>query len=125
MVKKLIKRSFKKTTKSKTEEGQKESELYVKPTDRTRYLHKDSDHPKHVKEGIAKGQFRRLRRICSKDEDYWRYGRQIEEKLTSRGYGKNQVKQQMKEAFKMERSEALTSHPRIAHGQRYPMPCLE
>ena len=92
---------------TKTEEGQIKSELYVKPTDRTRYLHKDSDHPKHVKEGIAKGQFRRLRRICSKDEDYWRYGRQIEEKLTSRGYGKNQVKQQMKEAFKMERSEAL------------------
>ena len=58
---------------SKTEEGKIKTELYVKPTDRTRYLHKDSDHPGHVKEGIAKGQFRRLRRICSEDEDFWKY----------------------------------------------------
>ena len=39
------------------------TDLYVKPTDRTRYLHKDSEHPRHVKEGIAKGQARRLRQI--------------------------------------------------------------
>ena len=60
-----------------------------------------------MKQGIAKGQFRRLRRICSEDEDYWKYGKQVEEKLTSRGYGKNQVRQQMKENFKMEREQAL------------------
>ena len=70
-------------------------------------MHKESDHPRHVKEGIAKGQFRRLRRICSEDEDYWMYGKKVEEKLVSRGYGKNQVRQQLKEAFKMERGEAL------------------
>ena len=38
---------------SKTEGGKIKTELYVKPTDRTRYLHKDSDHPGHEKEGIA------------------------------------------------------------------------
>ena len=31
----------------------------------------------------------------------------MEEKLVSRGYGKTQVKQQMKDAYKMERKEAL------------------
>ena len=31
----------------------------------------------------------------------------MEEKLTTRGYGKNQVRQQMKESFKMERDQAL------------------
>ena len=92
---------------SKAEEGHVKTELYVKPTDRTRYLHKESDHPGHVKEGIAKGQFRRLRRICSEDEDFWKYGKQVEEKLTTRGYGKNQVRQQMKESFKMDRNQAL------------------
>ena len=89
------------------EDGNVKTELYVKPTDRTRYLHKDSDHPKHVKEGIAKGQFRRLRRICSEDGDYWKYGKQVEEKLVSRGYGQNQVRKQMKETFKLEREKAL------------------
>ena len=92
---------------SRNEEGGIKTELYVKPTDRTRYLHKESDHPKHVKEGIAKGQFRRLRRICSEDGDYLKYGKQVEEKLVSRGYGQNQVRKQMKETFKMEREKAL------------------
>ena len=92
---------------SKNEGGRIKTELYVKPTDRTRYLHKESDHPKHVKEGIAKGQFRRLRRICSEDGDYLKYGKQVEEKLVSRGYGRNQVKKSMGETFKMEREKAL------------------
>ena len=91
----------------KKESGVCKTELYVKPTDRTRYLHKDSDHPKHVKEGIAKGQARRLRRICSDDDDYWRFAKMVEGKLTSRGYGENRVKQQLKEGFGMERKEAL------------------
>ena len=91
----------------KGEKGAIMTELYVKPTDRTRYLHKLSDHPRHVKEGIAKGQFRRLRRICSDKEDYWKYGKKVEEKLITRGYGKNQVRQPMKEAFQMERKQAL------------------
>ena len=89
------------------EGGRLRTELYVKPTDRTRYLHESSDHPRHVKQGIAKGQFRRLRRICSEDEDYWKYSKQVEQKLISRGYGKTQVRQQMKESFKMGRKEAM------------------
>ena len=113
------------------------------------YLHEMSDHPRHVQEGIANGQFRRLRRICSNDEDYWKYGKQVEEKLVSRGYGKNQVRQQMKETFQRERGQALKRVEKRAdkrvnfvithsgylpninkilivakalHGQRYPLP---
>ena len=92
---------------TKKEGGKLKTELYVKPTDRTRYLHQESDHPKHIKVGIAKGQFRRLRRICSEEEDYWKYGKQVEQKLVSRGYGSSQVRQQMKDAHRMERDEAL------------------
>ena len=89
------------------EGGRVKTELYVKPTDRTRYLHKDSDHPRHVKEGIAKGQSRRLRRICSEDGDYWKYAERTKEKMVSRGYGEQQVGRQLKEAFNMDRNEAL------------------
>ena len=60
-----------------------------------------------IKEGIAKGQFRRLRRIRSEQQDYWKYGKVVEEKLIARGYGKNQVRQQMKETTKMSRKDAL------------------
>ena len=89
------------------EMGELKTELYVKPSDRTRYLHVESDHPKHVKEGIAKGQARRLRRICSTDEDYWKYGEGVRRKLTSRGYGANYVKRHLKEGADMDRQEAL------------------
>ena len=89
------------------EEGKVKTELYIKPTDRTRYLHRDSDHPRHVKEGIAKGQARRLRRLCSEDEDYWKYAGQTKEKLLSRGYGEVQIQRQMNEGFKLTRQEAL------------------
>ena len=85
------------------EEGRVKTELYVKPTDRTRYLHKDSDHPRHLKEGIAKGQARRSRRICSEDSDYWKYAERLKEKMVSRGYGEQQVSKQMREAFGMDR----------------------
>ena len=91
----------------KLQGGELKTELYIKPTDRTRYLHRDSDHPRHVKEGIAKGQARRLRRLCSNDEDYWKYAGKTKEKLVSRGYGEVQVQRQLKEGFKMTRGEAL------------------
>ena len=76
------------------EKGELKTELSVKPTDRTRYLHRDSDHPKHVKEGIAKGQARRLRRLSTDDKDYWKHAQKTKEKLLSRGYGKVQVQRQ-------------------------------
>ena len=92
---------------TRRENGDLKTELYVKPTDRTRYLHMNSDHPRHVKEGIAKGQARRLRRLCSEDEDFWKYAEKTKEKLMSRGYGEVQVKRQLKDGFKMSREEAL------------------
>ena len=92
---------------TRRENGDLKTELYVKPTDRTRYLHKDSDHPRHVKEGIAKGQARRLRRLCSEDKDYWKYTEKTKEKLMNRGYGEVQVGRQLKEGYKMTRERAL------------------
>ena len=44
--------------------------LYVKPTDRNNYLPFDSAHPYHCKKGLPYGQFLRMRRICSRVEDY-------------------------------------------------------
>ena len=92
---------------TKREDGTLKTELYIKLTDRTRYLHKNSDHPRHVKEGIAKGQARRLRRLCSEDTDYWKYAENTKKKLISRGYGEIQVNRQIKEGFEMPREEAL------------------
>ena len=88
------------------ENGDLQTELYVKATDRTRYLHKESDHPAHVKNGIAKGQARRLRRICSHDEDYKKYAERVKEKLVSRGYGELQVKKEMEKGLRVSKEDA-------------------
>ena len=69
----------------KEEDGVVNTKLYEKPTDCNHNLHK-SDHPRHVNEGAGKGQFRRIRRICSREEDYRKYGKQVQKKLMSRGY---------------------------------------
>ena len=44
--------------------------LYTKPTDAHNYLSYKSCHPKNCKSAIPYSQFLRLRRICSKDEDF-------------------------------------------------------
>jgi hypothetical protein len=44
--------------------------LYSKPTDTQDYLEFSSCHPEHCKLGGPKGQMIRLRRICTRDEDF-------------------------------------------------------
>ena len=44
--------------------------LYVKPTDRNTYLPFNSAHPYHCKKGLPYGQFLRIRRICSQENDF-------------------------------------------------------
>ena len=51
-------------------EGKLTTSLFVKPTDAHMYLDKSSSHPKHVIANIPKGQFIRIRRICTYKEDY-------------------------------------------------------
>ena len=44
--------------------------LYVKPTDSASYLHYNSAHPRHCIREIPYGQFLRIRRICSNEQDF-------------------------------------------------------
>ena len=46
-----------------------EMSLYVKPTDHNNYLLFDSTHLYHCKKSITYGQFLRIRRICSKQQE--------------------------------------------------------
>ena len=46
------------------------TDLYCNPTDRNNYVPFNSAHPYHCKKGLPYGQFLRLRRICSRDEDF-------------------------------------------------------
>ena len=50
--------------------GKLSTTLFTKPTDSHFYLNTLSCHPSHVLKNIPKGQFIRLRRMCSRKSDY-------------------------------------------------------
>ena len=49
------------------------TDLFVKPTDSHNYLRYDSAHPQRCKDSIPYSQFLRIRRICSRIEDFDRH----------------------------------------------------
>ena len=41
------------------------------------YLHQQSSHPRHCKDGLLRSQLLRLRRLCSDDSDFLEKGREM------------------------------------------------
>ena len=72
-----------------------ETTLYSKPTDAHMYLNTSSNHPKHVIKNIPKGQFIRIRRICSNLDKYKRNSAKLNEFLVKRGYNQKSLKSAM------------------------------
>ena len=60
--------------------------LYMKPTDTNDYLEFSSSHPDHCKTGGPKGQFLRLRRICTRDEDFEFHCENMKQNYIRRNY---------------------------------------
>ena len=54
----------------KLSEGQLETDLYVKPTDKHQSLDYSSSHPKHIKGSIVYSQGLRFSRTCSYEKDF-------------------------------------------------------
>ena len=76
------------------------TDLYTKPTDANNFLHFDSAHPKHCKKGIPFGQFLRLRRICSRDEDFNRQVLIKAAHFRARGYPLNLIVEACQKAWR-------------------------
>jgi hypothetical protein len=66
--------------------------VYSKPTDTHDYLHFTSSHPDHCKTGGPKGQLLRLRRICTRDDDFNINCEKMVEHYLRRGYPKRIMK---------------------------------
>ena len=81
--------------------------LYEKPTDTHLYLHYQSAHhgPCHTKGPY--GQFLRIRRICSKNDDFINNGIKMIERYLKRGYLFQQLKKHMLRACKFTQDELL------------------
>ena len=73
--------------------------LFSKPTDAHLYLNYSSNHPKHVLKNIPKGQFVRIRRICSDTEDYVKSSKQLSQFFIKRGFESTKVELVRKEVL--------------------------
>ena len=88
-------------------DGHLKTNLYTKPTDAFLYLNKASNHPKHVIANIPKGQFIRIRRICTDKDEYFANCRKLSSFFVKRGYHQNDLAQTVKEISEIKRSKLL------------------
>ena len=86
--------------------------LYSKPTDAHIYLNKSSNHPKHVTRNLPKGQFIRIRRICSETTEYIRNVNILSKYLLKRGYSEKLLQRTMKDVLEMKREDLLRDKPK-------------
>ena len=87
--------------------GTIKTDVYSKPTDAHIYLNSTSFHPKHVLKNIPKGQFIRLRRICSDTTDYIKHSNEFIHYFTYAGYDTNKLHKISQEVIKMKRTDLL------------------
>ena len=94
--------------KVKLNDGHLETDLYTKPTDAFLYLNSSSNHPKHVKSNIPKGQFICIRRICSNTKDYLKNCKYLSSFFENRGYSSRDLKKKtIREVLNIPRDNLL------------------
>ena len=87
--------------------GKLRTTLFTKPTDSHFCLNTSACHPSHVLKNITKGQFIRLRRICSRKSDYLLSSEILCKQFIERGSHEKQLKKTIKQVAKMVRNELL------------------
>ena len=88
-----------------------QTDLYTKPTDTHQYLSPDSCHPRHCTTSIPYSQSLRIRRICSRIEDYTKRTAELKTHLLDLGYKGTAVDLQIQRATNIPRHEILQPHP--------------
>ena len=96
------------------------TDLYTKPMDTHQYLSPASCHPRHCTSSIPYSQSLRIRRICSREEDYRKRTGELKSHLLARGYGEMTVDLQIEKATRVPRQTALQSRPKRAALDRVP-----
>ena len=91
----------------KIREGNIDTTIFEKPTDRHMYLHNRSDHPRTTKNAIPYGLGIRAKRICSTEEAYMENRKKIIDNLDKRGYNKRRVSNILEKVDKLDRKTLL------------------
>ena len=97
------------------------TDLYTKPTDTHQYLSPESCHPKHCTMSIPYSQGLRIRRICSKRQDFLRRTADLKTYLLARGYQETAVNLQIQRAANIPRHKTLQPRPPRPPHNRTPL----
>ena len=87
------------------------TDLYSKPTDAHNYLLYKSAHPRKCKDSIPYSQFLRIRRICTRTEDYDKHVIELCQHFNRRGYPTPLLEKAMIAARRIPRENLLQEKP--------------
>ncbi|XP_077133866.1 uncharacterized protein LOC143788239 [Ranitomeya variabilis] len=81
--------------------------LHRKKTATNSLLHYDSAHPTHLRNSIPKGQFLRVKRNCSVEDDFRAESKRLTERFQARGYPHKVVSRAFQHSQQCEREDIL------------------
>ena len=102
-------------TISNDTDGLVSTNLYCKPTDSHNYLLYSSEHPRHLLNGIPYSQFVRIKRLCSKPEDFRLNALMLITHFIRRGYPKHLVSGALEKADNLNRDDLLNKETLKKH----------
>ena len=102
-----LKINFLDITITKETDGHMSTNLYCKPTDSHNYLLYSSEHPRHLLNGIPYSQFVRIKRLCTKPEDFRLNALMLITHFIRRGYPKHLVQKALGKTDSLNREDLL------------------
>jgi len=103
--------NFLDTTVNVSQDGTLYTSLYCKPTDSHNYLMYDSAHPAHCKDSLPYSQLLRVRRICTRVEDYDLSATMMCKHFYRRKYPPELIEKAVIDVRRKDRSELLKPKP--------------
>ncbi|OCT71820.1 hypothetical protein XELAEV_18034798mg [Xenopus laevis] len=98
--------------------------VHTKPSAGNSLLRADSCHPSHFNKGIPRGQFLRLRRNCSSDDNFLKESCKLQDKFLAKGYTLATLREALKFALSVDRSTLLKDKRtgKLGRGPQYTQP---
>lgn len=93
--------------------GYLQSDVFRKETSVNSLLHATSSHPIQTINAIPTGQYLRMRRICSSEEDFARQANDLQQRFLNRGYSRRSTKRAYKRALNCTHRELI--HKKKTH----------
>ena len=101
--------------------GDLQTNIFTKPTDKHLYLHSRSDHPSTTKKAIPYGLGVRARRICSNEQAYQEERQAIKKRLVKRGYRESDIEKSLKAVDTKDRKTLLQYRTNKKVNDRVPL----